>query len=73
MPGSFCYGSLELSNIEDTVMNKVIFAGQRLFMKFPTLDYFEPRMPEVDAQLVCVRTNTPTRSWSGRGMPRQWW
>jgi D-3-phosphoglycerate dehydrogenase len=40
-------------------MNKVVFTGQRLFMKFPTLDYFEARMPEADAQLVCVRDERP--------------
>jgi D-3-phosphoglycerate dehydrogenase len=41
------------------VTNKVVFAGQRLFMKFPTLDYFESRMPEAKARLVCVRDESP--------------
>jgi D-3-phosphoglycerate dehydrogenase len=36
-------------------VNKVVFSGQRLFMKFPQLDYFEGRMHEADARLVCVR------------------
>jgi len=40
-------------------MNRVVFAGQRLFMKFPKLDYFEGRMPEADAELVCVRDESP--------------
>jgi D-3-phosphoglycerate dehydrogenase len=40
-------------------MNKVVFAGQRLFMKFPRLDYFESRMSEAAARLVCVRDETP--------------
>ncbi|MBN1837189.1 MAG: C-terminal binding protein [Spirochaetales bacterium] len=40
-------------------MNKVIFAGQRLFMKFPKLEYFESRMSEADAELVCVRDESP--------------
>ena len=40
-------------------MNKVVFTGQRLFMKFPKLDYFEGRMPEADAELVCVRDESP--------------
>ena len=40
-------------------MNKVIFTGQRLFMKFPQLDYFEGRMAEADGLLVCVRDESP--------------
>ncbi|MBN1835040.1 MAG: C-terminal binding protein [Spirochaetales bacterium] len=40
-------------------MNKVVFTGQRLFMKFPKLEYFESRMSEADAELVCVRDESP--------------
>jgi hypothetical protein len=36
-------------------MNKVVFAGSRLFMKFPDLDYFVKRLKAMDCRLVEVR------------------
>ena len=32
----------------------VLFAGDRLFLKFPTLEYFKERLAEVDGQLVAT-------------------
>ena len=37
-------------------MRKIVFAGDRLFMKFPRLDYFEKRAAEADAGIIAVRT-----------------
>jgi len=37
-------------------MKKIVFAGDRLFMKFPELDYFEERAREASAHVVAVRT-----------------
>ncbi|UCF98092.1 MAG: C-terminal binding protein [Spirochaetaceae bacterium] len=36
-------------------MEKVVFTGSRLFMKFPNLEYFEKRLKEIDCELVEVR------------------
>jgi D-3-phosphoglycerate dehydrogenase len=36
-------------------MEKVVFTGDRLFMKFPSLEYFAKRLKEIDCQLVEVR------------------
>jgi D-3-phosphoglycerate dehydrogenase len=35
-------------------MKKIVFAGDRLFMKFPELKYFKERAGEADAELVSV-------------------
>lgn len=32
--------------------NTVLFAGDRLFLKFPALDYFKDRLSEVDGELI---------------------
>jgi len=36
-------------------MKKILLAGDRLFMKFPALDYFESRAPEADAQIISTK------------------
>ena len=36
-------------------MEKVVFTGARLFMKFPHLEYFSNRLKEIDCELVEVR------------------
>ena len=36
-------------------MEKVVFTGGRLFMKFPTLEYFVKRLKDIDCELVEVR------------------
>jgi len=35
--------------------NSILFAGDRLFLKFPKLDYFENRIREVDGDLVSTQ------------------
>jgi D-3-phosphoglycerate dehydrogenase len=37
-------------------MKKIVFAGDRLFMKFPELGYFQERAREADARVVAVHT-----------------
>jgi D-3-phosphoglycerate dehydrogenase len=36
-------------------MDKVVFTGSRLFMKFPNLEYFVNRLKDLDCELVAVR------------------
>ena len=36
-------------------MEKVVFTGSRLFMKFPKFEYFEKRLKDIDCKLVEVR------------------
>jgi len=36
-------------------MEKVVFTGSRLFMKFPNLEYFVNRLKDIDCELVEVR------------------
>ena len=36
-------------------MEKVVFTGSRLFMKFPNLEYFVNRLKDLDCELVAVR------------------
>ena len=36
-------------------MKKILLAGDRLFMKFPALNYFESRAPEADAEIVSTK------------------
>ena len=35
-------------------MEKVVFTGHRLFMKFPNLEYFEKRLKDIGCELVSV-------------------
>ncbi|MBA7626787.1 Glyoxylate/hydroxypyruvate reductase B [subsurface metagenome] len=37
-------------------MKKIVFAGDRLFMKFPNLEYFHKRAPEAQGKIVHVYT-----------------
>ncbi len=37
-------------------MKKIVFSGQRLFMKFGDLDYFKKRAVEIGAKIVAVRS-----------------
>ena len=36
-------------------MKKVLFAGDRLFMKFPSLDYFQTRLDEIGARVISTQ------------------
>ena len=36
-------------------MKKVLFAGDRLFMKFPSLEYFQKRLDDVGARVISTR------------------
>ena len=38
--------------MEKSGKNIVLFAGDRLFLKFPTLEYFKERLSEVDGELI---------------------
>ncbi len=39
-------------------MKKIVFSGQRLFMKFSNLEYFEKRAAEADAKIVSIHSES---------------